>query len=69
MIKQVCLGLTVSLYPTINDCINQSHRHINTKPNITITDYTTTKYNFITTEEYKRDVSRKLMKKLDSQQK
>ena len=53
MIKEVYLGLTVSLYPTINDCSNQSHRPNNTTTHITIIDYTTTNYNFITTEQYK----------------
>lgn len=64
MIKEVYLGLTVSLYPTINDCSNQSHRPTDTKTNITIVDYTTTNYNFITTEDYKNQIFKKIIKSI-----
>ena len=66
MIKEVYLGLTVSLYPTINDCSNQSHRPNNTTTHITIIDYTTTNYNFITTEQYKNQLFRNTIKKIES---
>jgi hypothetical protein len=64
VIKEVYLGLTVSLYPTINDCSNQSHRPTDTKTNITIVDYTTTNYNFITTEDYKNQIFKKIIKSI-----
>jgi hypothetical protein len=65
VIKEVYLGLTVSLYPTINDCYNQSHRPTDTKTNITIVDYTTTNYNFITTEDYKNQIFKKIIKSIE----
>jgi hypothetical protein len=66
MIKEIYLGLSVSLYPTIGDSIIESHKATDTGSQHIRTDYTTTTYNFITTQQHNRTSIINLLKEIEN---